>query len=121
MRGEYQVTLEDRRRFFHALLELCQSQVDKVDLVGTQLCLSNCVDLLEELGYEQNEWETNGWEGEIWCEYTHAEAPSISFSADAYVGGLDVFWTAIDDEEEIEIEAFKNLMRKHWGKYFPAI
>ena len=58
MRGEYQVTHEDRRRFFHALLELCQSQVDKVDLVSTQLCLCNCIDLLEELGYEQYEWET---------------------------------------------------------------
>lgn len=122
MRGVYQITDEDRRRFFHSLMELCKPKVDSVDLISTQLCLSNCVGLLEELGYCQEDWECHGWEGEIYCWFSHKKAPSISLSADAYVGDLQIWWTAIDDEDPvINTEALKEVMREKWGKYFPVI
>ena len=121
MRGNYETTHQDRIRFFHALLELCKPQVDSVDLVSTQLSACNCADLLEELGYDQDSWETNGWEGEIWARYTHACAPTILLSADAYCGRLDISWAGIDDGEEIDIDAFKEVLIERWGKYFPVI
>ena len=51
MRGKYEVTHNDRIKFFHALLDLCKPQTDSIDLISTQLSLCNCVDLIEELGY----------------------------------------------------------------------
>ena len=46
MRGNYNITDVDRIKFFHALLELCKDDSDGVDLISTQLSLSNCLDLL---------------------------------------------------------------------------
>lgn len=121
MRGNYETTHQDRIRFFHALLELCKPQVDSVDLVSTQLSACNCADLLEELGYDQDYWETNGWEGEVWAKYIHVSAPAIRLSADAYCGRLDIGWAGIDDGEVIDKDAFTELLIECWGKYFPVI
>ena len=121
MRGKYETTHQDRIKFFHALLELCKLQVDSVDLVSTQLSACNCADLLEELGYDQDSWEVHGWEGEVWATYTHTNAPTIYLSADAYCGGLDIGWAGAADDEVIDVEALKRLMKERWGKYFPVI
>lgn len=121
MRGSYHLTDEDRRRFFRAMLEFTKPKVDSIDLVSTQLNVCNCKDLLEELDYNQECWETNGWEGEIFAKYTHETAPAIFLSADAYVGYLDLSWAGLDDGEDIDTEAFKQVMREKWGKYFPVI
>lgn len=121
MRGNYETTHQDRIRFFHALLELCKPQVDSVDLVSTQLSACNCADLLEELGYDQEFWETNGWEGEVWAKYIHVSAPAIRLSADAYCGRLDISWADVDDGKVIDKDAFTEVLVEHWGKYFPVI
>jgi hypothetical protein len=127
MRGNYQTTHEDRIKFFHGLCELCKNPVIWHDLVSTQLSMCNCIDLLEELGYEQEDWDVNGWEGDVWGHYIHygidglEDAPKIWVRAEAYSGSLDIGFSGMDDGEEINTEALKELMRKHWGKYFPVI
>jgi hypothetical protein len=121
MRGNYETTHQDRIRFFHALLELRKPQVDSVDLVSTQLSACNCADLLKELGYDQDSWETVGWEGEIWAKYIHINAPAILLSADAYCGRLDIGWAGVDDGEVIDKDAFTEVLIECWGKYFPVI
>ena len=121
MRGNYNITHEDRARFFCSLCELCEDDCDEVNLIGTQLSLSNCVELMGELGYEAELQHTGGWESEAWWVCEQKGYPSISFYASAYDGDLDMFWTGRDDAEDIEIESLKKLMRKHWGKYFPVI
>lgn len=121
MRGIYQLTNDDRRKFFHAIQDFLKPGVETVDLISTQLSLCNCADLLGELEYEQESWETHGWEGEVWVEFSHPSAPSIYLSADAYVGNLDIIWKGYADGEEIDIEAFKKVMKEKWGKYFPVI
>ena len=132
MRGNYQTTDEDRRRFFHGLNQLCNNPDKWCDLVSTQLSMCNCADLLEELGYEQEDWDVNGWEGDVWGHYCHAkwdeetcqsieDAPRIWIRAEAYSGSLDIGFSGMDDGIEINTEALKELMRKHWGKYFPVI
>jgi hypothetical protein len=132
MRGNYQTTHEDRKKFFHGLCELCKNPTTWHDLVSTQLSMCNCVDLLEELGYDQEDWDVNGWEGDVWGHYCHTkwneetcqaieDAPTIWVRAEAYSGSLDIGFSGIDDDKEIDTEALKELMREHWGKYFPVI
>ena len=130
MRGNYQTTDEDRRRLFHGLNQLCDNPEEWYDLVSTQLSMCNCIDLLEELGYEQEDWDVNGWEGDVWGHYSHTKyiedeivenAPRIWVRAEAYSGSLDIGFSGMDDGIEINTEALKELMRKHWGKYFPVI
>ena len=132
MRGNYHTNNEDRRRFFNGLNQLCNNPVGWYDLVSTQLSMCNCVDLLEELGYEQEDWDVNGWEGEVWGYYCHAkwdeetcqsieDAPRICVRAEAYGGDLYIGFSGMDDGIEIDTEALKELMRKHWGKSFPII
>lgn len=132
MRGNYKTTDEDRRRFFHGLNQLCDNPEEWCDLVSTQLSMCNCIDLLEELGYEQEDWDVNGWEGDVWGHYSHTkwieencqaieDAPRIWVRAEAYSGSLDIGFSGMDDGIEIDVKALKELMRKHWGKYFPVI
>ena len=127
MRGNYQTTDDDRRRFFHGLNQLCDNPTKWYDLISTQLSMCNCIDLLEELGYEQEDWDVNGWEGDVWGHYIHygldglEDAPKVWVRAEAYSGSLDIGFSGMDDGEEINTEALKELMRKHWGKYFPIV
>ena len=121
MRGNYQTTNEDRRKFFHGIIELCKDNYDEVDLVSTQLSLCDCLELLQELGYEPELQNTCGWEGEVWWICERQDYPSISFYASAHYGELDMYWTWRDDDVDIDMEKVKELMRKHWGKYFPII
>ena len=130
MRGNYRTTDEDRRRFFHGLNQLCDNPTEWYDLVSTQLSMCNCIDLLEDLGYEQEEWDVNGWEGDVWGHYIHTkyvedeiieDAPRIWVRAEAYSGSLDIGFSGMDDGVEIDVEALRELMREKWGKYFPVI
>ena len=130
MRGNYQTTDDDRRRFFHGLNQLCDNPEEWCDLVSTQLSMCSCIDLLEELGYEQEDWDVNGWEGDVWGHYNHTkyiedeiveDAPRIWVRAEAYSGSLDIGFSGMDDGIEIDTEALKELMRENWGKYFPVI
>ena len=122
MRGNYNVTHEDRRRFFQALLGLMRKPEDRwYDLISTDLCLSNCDDLLEELGYERDTCETNGWEGELWWTFCHPKAPSITFLASGYLGELSMCFSDYDDGEEPDVEALREVIKEHWGKYFEVV
>ena len=132
MRGNYHTTDEDRRQFFHGLIQLCDNPTEWCNLVSTQLSMCNCADLLEELGYDQEDWDVNGWEGDVWGHYSHTKwdeetcqvieaAPGIWVRAEAYSGSLDIGFSGIDDGVEINVEALKRLMKERWGKYFPVI
>ena len=121
MRGKYIVTSEDRRKLFHSLCELCRSPFEQQDLISTQLSMCNCADLLEELGYNQEDLEVNGWEGELWGYYTHSTAPAIYVRAEAYDGSLTIGFSKADDDEKIDTDALKEVIRKYWGNYFPVV
>lgn len=118
MRGEYYTSDEDRRRFFHALNKLCQENEDDVDLIGSQLCLRDCLVLLGELGYEQGSWDVDGGEGEIWVACYQEDCPPLTVLSDGFLGRLKIFF---QDGNDVDEEKIKELMRKHWGKYFPVI
>ena len=57
-------------------------------------------------------------EGEIWVTFYQEEYPSITMLSDGYLGRLEIFWSG---RVSVDTEKLKELMRKHWGKYFPVI
>lgn len=118
MRGKYYTDSEDRRCFFHLICELCKDKVNEVDMIDSQLCLRDCIELLNELGYCLGDWEVDSGEGEIWATFYQEEYPSITILSDGYLGKLKMFWSKYDS---VDNEKMKELMKKHWGKYFPVI
>ena len=70
-----------------------------LDITASNLNVSNCADFLEELGYEQDDIETNGWEAEAAYYYVHSYLPAITVSGSVYLGELSIYFTKIDDED----------------------
>lgn len=46
-------------------------------LVGTGLSPCKTTEILNELGYKQSEFDSNGWEGETWITFTKEGSRSI--------------------------------------------
>lgn len=117
MRGNYHTGHEERRRFFHALQQICDRSESSVDLVSSQLCLRDCVELMQELGYEPEDWTYDS--EEIWVTCYQENYPYFTLMSDGYLGSLKLFYNP--DANDAGEEKVKELMRKHWGKYFPVI
>jgi hypothetical protein len=117
MRGSYTTTHDDRRKFFHALLQICDRGESGVDLISSQLCLRDCVELIQELGYEPADWEYDS--EEIWVTCYQENCPILTLMSDGYLGSLKLFYNP--DADDADTEKIKELMRTHWGKYFPVI
>ena len=119
MRGEYFTTNEDRRRFFHALNDFCKEDAVEVDLMSSQLCLRDCLFLLDELGYVYSDWDVDAGEGEIWVTCYQEDMAYITLLSDGYLGRLKMFWSP--EPTQKDKDGLKELMRENWGKYFPVI
>ena len=120
MRGEYRTTHDDRIQFWIALHELCELKDDFVKLSGTHLNLSNCQDLLEELGYELTNSDIGDWEMDFWWDFECEGLPDISVSGCGYTAGLNIRFTVLDMDEPIYIEKFIKRVQEKWGKFFPT-
>jgi hypothetical protein len=116
MRGNYHTSHEERRRFFHALLQICDRGESDVDLVSSELCLRDCVELVQELGYKPADWEYD--REETWITCYQENCPLLTLMSDGYLGSLKLFYNP--DDNDADEEKIKELMRKHWGKYFPV-
>jgi hypothetical protein len=117
MRGNYHTGHEERGRFFHALLRICDRGESDVDLVSSQLCLRDCIELIQELGYEPVDWEYDS--EEIWATCYQENCPRLTLMSNGYLGSLKLFYN--QDADDADSEKLKELMRKHWGKHFPVI
>lgn len=117
MRGNYHTGHEERRGFFHALGQIYERRVAEVDLVSSQLSLRDCVELIQELGYEPENWEYDG--EEIWITCYQQNCPHLTLMSDGYVGSLKIFYNP--DADDADEEKIKELIKEHWGKYFPII
>ena len=120
MRGEYKFHNQDRIAFWLACHDLCKSDEGRVELASTCLNLCNCEDALEELGYEREYNETNGWDMDFWWTFTAAGLPDIVVSGCGYTADLAIHFKGIDDGEEIDKAAFIERIQNKWGKYFPV-
>ena len=120
MRGKYKYGDVERGQFKAALLELCRNfdTRDDVDLSTTILSLHDCDCLLEEIGYDRDDYEINGWEGDIWTRYCHRreDAPILCVRACGYSGDLDLYFGDRYDEICINTEVLVEIIYEKWGK-----
>ena len=118
MRGSLYTGLEERRRLFYILdSEICRKRKDKVDMIPSNLCLRDCVELFDELGYVADEWTYDS--EEIWVSFRQKDCPMLTIVSDGYLGTLNLIYNV--DSDDANEEKIKELMKKHWGKYFPII
>lgn len=109
MRGNYHSNNTDKYRFSVALKDLCKKPLKEVvNLIGTQLSLCDCENLLNELGYCVEDSEHNGWEMDFWWYFSHTtdiNMPQIVVGGCGYTGDLWIAFTDRDkkDKEETEI------------------
>ena len=120
MKGKYTTTHNDRIEFWTSLHDLCNLENDSVDLSGTNLNLSNCQDLLEELGYEEINHDTNGWEMDFWWDFECEGLPNITVFGCGYTAGLDIRFTELYRDVPIDVEKFIEKVQEKWGKFFPV-
>ena len=116
MRGSYHYGHEEKYRMYKAILDLCDNKTDILDITLSNLNVSNCADFLEELGYEQDNVDTHGWEGEAVYEYIHPYFPAITVSGSVYLGELSIYFTKVDDEdiEELDVSELAEEVEKNW-------
>ena len=118
MRGSLYTGLEERRRLFYILdSEICRKRNDKVDMIPSNLCLRDCVELFDELGYVADEWTYDS--EEIWVSFRQKDCPMFTIVSDGYLGTLNLLYNP--DSDDANEEKIKELMKTHWGKYFPVI
>lgn len=77
MRGNY--SLKDweaekwKREFLRFIKRLEVFKKENIDLTSFDLCPSNVIDILELLGWEQSDFDSNGWEQDTWYDFTHPD------------------------------------------------
>jgi len=69
-----------------------------IDLTPLHLTNREVVDTLKELGYEEGEWDTNGWEQDTWIPFYKTGHPNLVFSYGGYYGGQQLYREDIDEE-----------------------
>lgn len=118
MRGSYHYGHEEEYRMYKVILDLCDNKTEILDITLSNLNVSNCADFLEELGYSQDDVETNGWEAEGTYYYVHSYLPAIAVSGSVYLGELSIYFTKVDDEdiEELDVSELITEVEKFWSK-----
>lgn len=98
MRGSY--TLREweenkwKREFsrFIEALENAQSDEKKIDLTSLDLCPVNVIDILGLLGWEEIDFDSNGWEQDTWYEFAHPNHNfKITFFYCGYTFKMDLY------------------------------
>lgn len=118
MRGQYEVTQSDRVEFWTAMRSMCSLKEEWIELSNTHLNLSNCEDLLSELGYEAISHDTNGWDMDFWWKFECEGLPDITVSGCGYTAGLDIRFTDIDRDVPIDTDKVIERINKVWGEFF---
>lgn len=77
MRGQWNLR-EWEREYLVSLFTkhidtLKNTLVDKIDLTDEDICPENVIDILEILGYEYDDVDTNGWEQDTWIQFVNQD------------------------------------------------
>lgn len=89
-----------------------------IDLTPLHLTNSEVVNTLKELGYEEGDWDTNGWEQDTWIPFHKIGHPNLVFTYGGYYGDQCLQREDIDDEPTyvVTVEAPCNVMgRVNYG------
>lgn len=79
MRGNYSLKGWEAEKWkmeflrFIKRLETFKSENENIDLTSFDLCPANVIDILELLGWEESDFDSNGWEQDTWYDFTHPD------------------------------------------------
>lgn len=62
-----------KREFLCFIKRLEIFKNENIDLTSFDLCPSNVIDILELLGWEQGDFDSNGWEQDTWYDFAHPD------------------------------------------------
>lgn len=79
MRGSYQLTKEEREKYIPYIKQCIKELETKktISLNDTTLNPYNITSILEELGYEEVNFDSNGWEWDFWFTFVKNGAKDI--------------------------------------------
>lgn len=85
MRGSWRLTKTERLFYTalikHAIKKLKTTDIYEYDLTNYPLNPYQVQSIMEDLGYCQGYFETNGWEQDCWCEFTKEDEPTITVAS----------------------------------------
>ena len=80
------------------IAQLVQNKLHQEDLTNYDVCPSNLIDALREMGWEDDEQEANGWQHDTWIYLSH---PDYNFCLVLYYCGytfeIKIYRSDIDD------------------------
>lgn len=68
--------------FWHSFFErkikdLKSGYIEEVDLTHEDICPENVIDTLRAMGYEDDDYDVNGWEQDTWIYFTKGGEESL--------------------------------------------
>ena len=102
MRGKYQLRDWELSKWSLELAKiidrLTRNKLHEEDLTQHDVCPANIVEILNKLGWEDDEQEDNGWQHDTWIYFSH---PNHNFGITLYYEGytfeMKLFRTDRDD------------------------
>lgn len=91
--SEWNASVEEKKKYIPYIQEgiehLKQKKIDDINL--DELNPAKVEELLKELGYEQTDFDTNGWEMDFWITFKKPGEPNIIVGGCGYTFTLKLY------------------------------
>lgn len=94
MRGQWDLTQEEREKYIPYIRD-CIKNMKKnksISLNDTPLNPENMIDILTELGYVQNSFDSNGWEYDFWYTFVKEGERAIILAGTGVTFDLQIYF-----------------------------
>lgn len=99
MRGRWKISQEERDKYIpyikDCIKKLEASEEEEISLNDTTLNPENVKIILRELGYSQNDFDSNGWDYDFWYTFVKEEKRAIILSGTGATFDLKIY---LDDK-----------------------
>lgn len=76
--------------YFKGFIYEIETENIEIDLSWLNLSPNNIVDILRELGYTKEDWDTNGWDQDTWIYMFKPEKPTLCLYYCGYGGQMNL-------------------------------
>lgn len=83
-----------------------ENREESIDLTPLHLTNSGIVKILKELGYDEGDWDTNGWEQDTWIPLLKDGHPNLVFTYGGYYGDQRLYREDADDEPTYTVKVY---------------
>lgn len=102
MRGRYQMMEWEQEKWKQELsaiiTRLTYNPRHEEDLTNYDLCPANVCKTLENLGWEQDDMDDNGWQHDTWYRFSNPDYPfELTFYYEGYTFEMKLYRSDIDD------------------------